>query len=236
MTRTWPGPGLPILVGVFRAGAVIEDAPIDSYVAALGRALSGPRRRKADLLAEALDGLVDATEAFEAAGLSRPDAEARAVEDFGELDEVVPSYRAELGLAQGRQTAVMLCLVMLAQPIIWKEGAWRWNQTVADEMHPFVNFLNELIVVVGSLSIAGAVLAVVAAGVGVRYEGIRTRATKATAVFALVSCALVCLLAIGLGMSGSPRSLPEDLGWVAGFVLAPLAVVGASAHRCLRLA
>jgi HAAS domain-containing protein len=220
---------------VSSSGTIATHTPVETYLIRLSRALSGPRRRKADLLAEARDSLIDATEAFEADGLNRREAEERAVADFGELSEVVPGYRGELGLAQGRRTALMLCLVMLAQPIIWKEDAWRWNQDPGTPSD-FVAFLNDLVVVIGSLSILGAVVAVVASGIGVRYPVVRDRAARTTAVFALISCALVSAVAICLGMSGTANTRIEELLWVTGFVLIPLAVVGLSAQRCLRLA
>jgi hypothetical protein len=188
-------------------------------------------------MAEARDSLVDATEAFEVDGLSHQDAAERAVEDFGELAEVVPGYRAELGIAQGRRTAVLLTMVMLAQPIVWKEGVWSWNQ------HPespaaAVAFLNQLVMVVGMVAIAGSVLAVIASGIGLRYPVVRDRATRITAQFALISCALVSGIALLLAAASSiaDGTSRQGLLVVAGFVVAPLLLVSRAAHRCLRLA
>lgn len=219
------------------SGTVAAKHPVETYLTGLSRALSGPRRRKADLLAEARDSLVDATEAFEVDGLSRQEAEQQAVADFGDLSEVVPGYRAELGIAQGRRTAVMLCLVMLAQPIIWKEGVWAWNQ------HPvssggFAAFLNQLVMVVGSIAITGSVLALVATGLGLRYPVVRDRATRTTALFALGSCVAVSVISICMALSSSELngSGLGSLTVVAGFVVIPLAFVSRSAQRCLRLA
>lgn len=152
-TPTWLGRVVPILGGVPRTRAAVPaPTPVESYLAELSRALSGPRRRKADLMAEAHDHLVDATEAFEADGLSRLDAEREAVHDFGDLRDVVPGYRAELGIAQGRRTAVMLCLVLLAQPIVWQEGVWAWTQH-PETANAFAALMNQLVMVVGMLAI-----------------------------------------------------------------------------------
>ena len=87
---------------------------IDEYVAGLSRRLTGPRLAKADLLAEARDGLTDAAEAYEEAGLPVSEAAARAVSDFGSYRQVVPGYQTELAVAQGRFTAVLL---MVAMPV-----------------------------------------------------------------------------------------------------------------------
>jgi hypothetical protein len=227
---------MSILVTVPSSGTVTTQAPVETYVTALGRALSGPRRRKADLLAEARDSLEDATEAFEAGGLRRWEAEEQAVADFGDLDEVAPGYRAELGIAQGRRTAVLLCLVILAQPIIWEEGVWAWNQHPDATSGPSV-FLNGLVMVVGVLSAAGAVIGLLATSVGLRYPVVRDHSTRWTAVFALISCASVIVIAVLMAMTSAGRnSSPISLAVVTGFVVLPLTLVGRSARRCLRLA
>ena len=217
------------------AGAT--HAPVETYLTALSRSLSGPRRRRADLMAEARDSLEDATEAFEADGLNRWEAEQQAVADFGELDEVVPGYRAELGIAQGRRTAMALCLVMLAQPIIWKEGVWSWNRDTGSPT-AYTAFLNQLVMVIGMVTIAGAVLALLASGIGLRYPAVRDHATKATAVFALLSGGAVSVVSIALSTSSAlaDRSGPDGIAVVLGLVLLPLILVGRSAHRTLRLA
>lgn len=219
------------------SNATAVQDPVELYLTGLSRALQGPRRRKADLLAEARDSLVDATEAFEADGLSPQAAAERAVEDFGELAEVVPGYRSELGIAQGRRTAILLVLVMLAQPIVWLEGTWSWNQH-PDSGIPVVTVLNDLVKAVGMLSIAGSVLALIASGVGLRYPVIRERATRVIARFALASCAAVSgialLLATASSIAGGAGA--QGLLVVGGFVVAPLLLVSRSAHRCLRLA
>jgi hypothetical protein len=80
--RTLPGAGVPILGAVPSRGSITATAPGDAYIAGLGRALSGPGRKKADLLAETKDGLEDATEAMEADGLTRWEAEQQAVADY----------------------------------------------------------------------------------------------------------------------------------------------------------
>ncbi|GAB3827220.1 permease prefix domain 1-containing protein [Kribbella italica] len=213
------------------------SSPVDVYMADLSSALSGPRRRRADLMAEARDSLEDATEAYEAGGLQRVDAERSAVDDFGDLAEVVPGYRAELGIAQSRRTALLLFLVMIAQPLVWQEGAWAWTQQ-PEGTTPFLELLNRSVMVTGSLSIVGAVLAVVGTGLGLRYPWLRDRVARATAVFALVSAAAVGTIAVLMGWFSTELegSNLAGLSIVGGFVLLPLLLVSYSAQRCLRLA
>src|SRR5207244_7286136 len=85
---------------------------VDRYVAGLGAALRGPRRVKADLLVEARDSLVDAAEAYRAEGATQAEADRQAVAEFGTLAEIVPAYQAELAVAQGRRTALLIALAL----------------------------------------------------------------------------------------------------------------------------
>jgi hypothetical protein len=92
--------------------------------------------------------------------------------------------------------------------------------------------------VVGMLAIAGGVLAVIASGIGMRYPLVRERWTRVTAQFTLLSSASVTL--IGLAMAAG-SSIADGTGLsgllaFAGFVAAPLLMVGRAAHRALRLA
>jgi hypothetical protein len=211
-----------------------HGSAVDDYLTGLSRALPGPRRRKADLLAEARDHLVDATEAFEADGLDRASAEREAVADFGAVDEVAPGYRAELAVSQSRRTAMLLFLALIIQPIVWQEGVWSWNQDPVSES-ALNDVLQSLVRGIGMVAIAGAVLAVIAAGVGMRYPIVRDYVSRATALFAIAMSAIVS--AIGVGMaSTSAHVVLLDYAVVGGFVVLPLAVVGLQAGRCLRLA
>jgi hypothetical protein len=209
--------------------------PIDEYLTALSKELSGPRRRKADLLAEARDHLTDATEAFEADGFERYDAEKHAVADFGSIEDVAPGYREELAISQSRRTAMMLLLALIIQPIVWQGGAWVWT---SDETE--TSALNDLLQIVvrdiGGVVIAGAVLAVLATGIGQRYPLVREHLSRVTALFTLAGSALIA--AIGVTMTATSTHAPglPAYGVVGTFVVLPLALVSVQAGRCLRLA
>jgi hypothetical protein len=214
---------------------VSTRTPVDEYLAALSKSLAGPRRRKADLLAEARDHLTDATEAFEADGLDRERAEREAVADFGDVSEVAPAYRAELAVSQSRRTAMLLFLVLIAQPIVWQDGVWSWNQE-PNQPNVLNDFLQSLVRGIGMVAIAGAVLAVIAAGVGMRYPLVRDHVSRVTAFFALASA--VVISAIGVGMAATSSHPPDvpAFGIVGSFVVLPLLLVGLQAGRVLRLA
>jgi len=210
------------------------SAPVDDYLASLSRELRGPRRRKADLLAEARDHLTDATEAFEADGHERYDAEREAVADFGELAEVVPGYRAELAISQSRRTAMMLLFALMIQPIVWQGGAWIWTQE-PESASALNDLLQTVVRAIGSVVIGGAVLAVIGTGIGVRYPVVRAHLSRVTALFALAGSALVA--GIGVLMAATSTHAPgvPAFGVVGAFVVLPLALVSIQAERCLRL-
>jgi hypothetical protein len=102
--------------------------PIDGYLRALDRQLSGPARLKADLLTEARGGLEDAAWAYQESGLSPAEAGGRAVRDFGRLPELVPAYQAELVAVAGQRLALWLGVIPLvisaASIFMWRGAPW----------------------------------------------------------------------------------------------------------------
>lgn len=216
-------------------GVSRTSTPVDDYLTALSRELRGPRRRKADLLAEARDHLTDATEAFEADGCDRRDAELEAVADFGDLADVVPGYRSELAISQSRRTAMMLFFALMIQPIVWQGGAWIWTQE--PESATTLNALLQTGVrAIGAVVIVGALLAVLGTGIGVRYPVVREHLSRVTALFALVGSAVVA--GIGVLMAATSAHTPgvPAFGVVGTFVVLPLVLVSIQAARGLRLA
>jgi hypothetical protein len=103
-------------------------AIIDRYAEGLAAALRGPRRLRADLVAEARDSLLDATEAHIDAGMPPVAAAQRAVAEFGRHREIVPGYQRELAAAQGKRTVLWLATVLpllhLLAPLMWWRGPW----------------------------------------------------------------------------------------------------------------
>ncbi|GAA0575113.1 permease prefix domain 1-containing protein [Kribbella sandramycini] len=207
---------------------------VDEYLHGLRKALPGPRRKKADLLAEARDHLIDATEAFEADGLDRDDAERAAVADFGDLSDVAPAYRQELSVAHSRQTAALLFVVMIVQPLVWQPGVWSWNEDVGGPTELSV-FLEIVVRLIGSLSIVGAVIAVLATGFGQRFAVVRRHGARLTALLAIGSAIVVSLGGIAMTWESSSSSGQLDVLPVSAFVVVPLLLVGLQAGRGLRL-
>jgi hypothetical protein len=229
-----PGEIPELDVSGWEVSAVVE---IDGYVAGLAAALRGPRRIRADLVAEARDSLVDAAEAFQDDGLSPAAAQHRAVTEFGSYAEVVPDYQAELAVAQGRRTAWLIALALavlhLVAPLMWRHGPWTgYGHASADYFRLADGF--------DYLSLAGGIVAALTLlgfGWGSRYIRDGVRLTH------LVGCGALTFLAVH-GLAGgavylwSVSQWPGALRWPplwAGAALMWLAFSYAamSAWRCL---
>jgi hypothetical protein len=164
---------------------------IDNYLSDLDARLLGPGRRKADLLAEARDGLTDAADAYSSAGLTDTEAERRAVAEFGDVTVVAREYQAELGVTVGVHA---LHMMMIAIPAtqglfnlsreIWF-GDWSKLTTPTPRWYPVVANFND------AACIAAAVLGLVAL-VGTKLLGRRLHSAR-VARFAAVT------LAVGVG-------------------------------------
>jgi hypothetical protein len=212
---------------------------IDEYIDELHAALRGPRGVKEDLLAEARDSLVDAADAYQDRGLERDAAERQAVAEFGEVREVAPDYQAELGVAQGRRTALLVFFIHTPQhamsEYVWRSEAyaWTWRPSAG------YLFLARVVDWAAFATIAGSLIAVLACGIGVRYIGVRRRLARTIGLLAIagfaffaVSGPLLVLLnpdAVTMVQSG------PALLWTVVSGVAPLWVL-VSARRCLTAA
>ncbi|WP_416972741.1 permease prefix domain 1-containing protein [Streptomyces sp. 4F14] len=206
---------------------------IEQYVAELDRALRGPRAVKADMLAEARDGLADAAEAYEADGLDRVGAEACAVADFGSVERVAPEFQAELALAQGRRTGLLICGVLLVQPVGW----WLLSlagQNSRDDAGAVYSLVDSAVSWAGSAAIALALVIVVAAGA----RGVSgPRLVRATGFFSFAVCGVFALLGLLLTVyNPATHSLLGVAGLPTTVLLLglPLGAVAVAGRRCLR--
>ncbi|GGZ68284.1 permease prefix domain 1-containing protein [Streptomyces bluensis] len=209
---------------------------IDRYVAELDKALRGPRAVKADMLAEARDGLVDAAEAYEESGLDRTSAEQRAVADFGPVDIIAPEYQPELALAEGRRTALLICVVLTVQPVAWwllLTLAGHGADARADTDYALVD---DVVRWTGAGAIGTALAVAIATGAGVRYVGARRRLVRAAGFFAFLVCAVFAVLGLLLTLySPATDSLLglTGLPMTALLLGVPLAGVAVAGRRCL---
>jgi HAAS domain-containing protein len=192
---------------------------IEAYLSELDATLRGPRRTKADLLAEARDHLLDAAEAYEDSGLARPAAERAATADFGTLEEVAPAYQAELGWTQGRRTALTVLFVFAAQPFLW-DYAVPWVTGAPSGVNAAAD---EVVEGLGGVTILLALLTVLAHRFGMRHPSVRVTGVATVAV---------CVLFIALGTVLAVQSGTNPL-WTMAFVTVPMGWTAIAARRCL---
>lgn len=213
-----------------------DDArtPLEQYTDRLGHALHGPRGIRTDLLREARDHLVDTTEALEAAGLGRAEAERRAVAEFGAVGVVAPEYQVIISSGQTRRIALALLCVTLAQPLAWSSWA-EPSRTPADPVHadPVHAGLNQAVEVIGSVTMVVAVLVALLGGAGVRYLGVRIPLVRGACVATLVLSTVIALLAGTMVVTGADPS-PAGVAYTFGVAILPFGAVAGVSARCLR--
>lgn len=207
---------------------VAEVDVVETYVASLAGALRGPRRAKGDLLREARDHLIDATEALQGQGLEPRAAQRRAVSEFGAVEDVAPGYQAVLSSGSSRRIGLGLLVVTAAQPVAWDLAVG------PDEPAGMLGaVLGVGVEVVGIACLVAAPLVAALGGIGLRRLGIRTRLVRAGALTTLVLSLLIALQAVAM-VSVSSGPLLTGLGIASGLALVPYGAVALASVRCLR--
>jgi hypothetical protein len=206
---------------------------IDRYLAELSARLHGPARLKADLLAEARDGLLDATAALVTRGQRPIEAARVAVEQFGPVAAIAPAYQAELGVAQGRRTAWWVLGVICAQPFVWGVA----HDAVAGARSPR-DALETPVQLIGGTAGVLALLLVLATGVGQRYLPLDGALARISGRFAVAVAVVLDAGGLLLTLRGPVDTMlhPAGLPWTTAFLFAPLLGVVLSARRSLACA
>lgn len=216
----------------------MDMVAIDRFIARLARALSGPRRAKADMLVEVRDGLLDAAEAYRLSGLDAISAQQRAIAEFGTVEQLAAELRNELAVAQARRTALLICGVLATQPLIWDALGVLTGAAVRVPGHNGTAYavVNGLVRCAGAGGIAIGLLAALAAGIGTRYLGCRPGLARGIGRMAYVVCGVFAGLGLALTLL-SPATSPWGMtGLPATVVLlgAPLSGTAVAGRRCLR--
>jgi hypothetical protein len=208
---------------------------IERYLAELDRALRGPRRAKADLLAEARDSLHDAVESYVDGGMARRAACDRAVAEFGAIPVVAAGFQSELSRVQARRTAMWLMLVVVAQSLVW--GPLRPVGTPED-LTAGQALIDQFIDSLATVALSGGLLALLACGKGVRYLGVRREIARITGVFTLAVAAGFVMMSSAMLASVGREQLwaLTGLPWALMFLVPPMTAVALSARRCLTAA
>jgi hypothetical protein len=213
-----------------RAATLEYVSTAEAYVTALDRELVGPGRVRRGLVQEARDHLDDATAAYRRAGRDRTDAERLAVDDFGDLDEIVPAFQTTLAVAASRRTAWMLFAVLSIQPLLW-DGPLGPNQPDPEGL--FYAILDNGVEYAGGLMILTSIALLVATGIGNRWFAAGRGIARFTSITTIV--AAVSIKATGIGMVLLSTGTGEPMVWLlfAVFILVPFTVTAGQARRTL---
>jgi hypothetical protein len=99
------------------------SALLDGAVEQLDHKLAGPRRIRRDMVAEVRDGLFGAAAAHEHAGLEPNIAARRALDEFGDVDQVAAELQHELAARHALRTALVVALGFLPLFLAWDLGS-----------------------------------------------------------------------------------------------------------------
>lgn len=104
---------------------------LDSYLAELAAALTGPRRQRNAVVQEVADGLGEAAHRYRTQGLTAGQARRAAINEFGPPEQLAAGFAGELAVASARHSIAALLLTGPAVGIWWllllAPAAW-WQQ------------------------------------------------------------------------------------------------------------
>jgi len=218
---------------------VAEHRDIEAYIADLDRNLRGPSRTKRDILTEARDSLVDATDSYQKAGLDPLDAERRAVAEFGDVAEIAPGYQTELGLAQSRRTAWVVIATLVLQTVVWDNllpAVFSERPVAAGSLAEIVDTSLEWL---GGVFWAAAFTMLIVTGIGSRHLHPGTRLVRTTGMFGLVVCGILLLGGGSMtALSPATSQVPwlETAGPLLVFLALPIVWIVRSSRRCFAVA
>lgn len=96
---------------------------IEAYLSQVAAALPGPARTRDDIIAELRSGLLDAADAYRAAGHTPREANAAATAEFGDPRHVAAAFRPELAARQARRLALTLITTGPLIGLLWITAA-----------------------------------------------------------------------------------------------------------------
>jgi hypothetical protein len=213
----------------------MQASPITSYVHAVRRSLYGPRRARIDLLEELTDGLRDAAEAHRKAGLTRVDAERRAVAESGSVSDVAAAIQPELVARQGKRTAMLLALGMPGLVLLW-DVPWRIGGPWSAATPPATLVLADIVTWIGVLTGMAGLLAVVGLSLGARVAIPTSKVTRWLGWLGALALGLTMISVVGMGFANPPMAMGAYLSsWIGLIVMtATLLAVPALAFSVVR--
>ncbi|WP_328340241.1 permease prefix domain 1-containing protein [Micromonospora sp. NBC_00421] len=206
-----------------------DEVGIDERLRDLASRLHGPARLKDELIREARGALDDATEAYRDGGLPAPEAERRAVADFGAPAELAPAYQEELaaGALRGlsRRALLIAGVLTVGGDLTWRGSSWSGGPPPPAGYQLLAGSMNGI-----WLAVAGLALAALLGG---RWAARRGSAT--TSAGRLLGWALVGTLALGAVAGMALFAWSVEL-WDAALTWPPMivgALLAGAAHFAL---
>ncbi|PRX45389.1 hypothetical protein B0I33_10952 [Prauserella shujinwangii] len=214
--------------------------PVDTVTDTLARSLRGPHRARREMVREVRDGLGDATEAYQATGLSPAEAERRAVADFGDPQQVAGELQAELTARYGRRTAALMAVAFPGLVLLW-DLLWALDPTPDGRaLEPHAALLARAVDLLSLAAAGGSLVVAATLWLGARRGSRPELVTRGAGLLAFGTLAAVGGTSVLLNvLSGADRAdatydspLAVVVAATTGCVACWLAVSG---HRCLRL-
>jgi hypothetical protein len=216
---------------------------LGAYRTALAAGLAGSRRARTAILLEIVDGLLEATEAYQDRGFAARAAAEAAVAEFGDPGELARQLVAEQAGTAAHRVGLGLVLTGPVVGGVWL-AAWASRSGLGwpDQIGALLSQFPVFVVVIGA-GVPAAVLATIAgAGPLARRLALMPRHAAGLALFAAGATVVGdgTLLA-GIAMTGGAITGGATTGWswplvaAAAMSLSRLSAAGMAAHRCARL-
>jgi hypothetical protein len=211
------------------------SAPVVAAMRRLDRRLHGPRRLRADMVAEVRDGLLDAAEAHRESGLDPDAAARRALEELGDVEALAGELQQEIAARQARRSALVVGLAFLPLVLAW-DLVWRLTPhsgpPPSDGLAAVYAAIDLVQVAAG---LAGAALAVALRRPAAPLGLVRAAGIVGVGTPVVVAALAAAMLTYGPWRMGPALSTPVT----AALTAASASIVVSSAVaglRCLRLA
>lgn len=218
--------------------------PVEAYLAEVAAALPGPARARDDIIAELRSGLLDAADAYQAAGDPPGEAAAAAAAEFGDARQVAAAFRPELAARQARRTALTLISTGPLVGLMWAAAAttshiaihrappWQWRG-----MPPVTPIAIPLFGALFVTFMCAALLTVAATGSLTRWLPASPRTAPAAAAiagFAAAAADLAVFILLASKLASTPAALaPFPVLAAATASLARLTLARRAARHCL---
>jgi len=216
---------------------------IDGYLSEVAAVLPGPARARDDIIAELRSGLLDAADAYRAAGHS-PDEAAAATAEFGDPRQIAAGFGPELAARESRRLARDLIITGPLVGLLWAAAAtashvgirhappWQWRG-----MPPASLFAVPLFGAVLLTFVCAAMFTLAATGPLTRWLPASPRTAPGTAAiagFAAAAADLAVFILLASKLASTPAALaPAPVLAAATASLTRITLARRAAHRCL---